>query len=203
MLDGLRSLVKSKPFWLLMWVFLVGNSLFNGISTWIESIVRLRGFSPAQAGVFGGLLLLGGIIGAFILPTLSDKVRKRVPFLLLGMLGSIPGLIGLTFGRVYWVMILSALAYGFVMISIAPIGYQYAAELTYPVPEGTSNGMLTLAGQLSVVVVFGMEALSVEGSFTRPLVILIVLVFLSGLLILTMRESPLIAGSQGTSGKDA
>jgi cyanate permease len=203
MLDGLRSLVKSKPFWLLMWVFLIGNSLFNGISTWIESIVRLRGFSPAQAGVFGGLLLLGGIIGAFILPTLSDKVRKRVPFLLLGMLGSIPGLLGLTFGQVYWVMILSAFAYGFFMISIAPIGYQYAAELTYPVPEGTSNGMLTLAGQISVVFIFGMEALSVEGSFTRPLVILTVLVFLSGFLILTMRESPLIAGRQDTSEKDA
>jgi len=203
MLDGLRSLIKSKPFWLLMWVFLIGNSLFNGISTWIESIVRLRGFSPAQAGVFGGLLLLGGIIGAFILPALSDKVRKRVPFLLLGMLGSIPGLIGLTFGQVYWVMILSSFAYGFFMISIAPIGYQYAAELTYPVPEGTSNGMLTLAGQISVVFILGMEALSVGGSFTRPLVILTVLVFLSGLLILTMRESPLIAGRQDASGKDA
>jgi cyanate permease len=203
MLDGLRSLIKSKPFWLLMWVFLIGNSLFNGISTWIESIVRLRGFSPAQAGVFGGLLLLGGIIGAFILPTLSDKVRKRVPFLLLGMLGSIPGLIGLTFGQVYWVMILSSFAYGFFMISIAPIGYQYAAELTYPVPEGTSNGMLTLAGQISVVFILGMEALSVGGSFTRPLVILTGLVFLSGLLILTMRESPLIAGRQDASGKDA
>lgn len=203
MLDGLRSLIKSKPFWLLMWVFLIGNSLFNGISTWIESIVRLRGFSPAQAGVFGGLLLLGGIIGAFILPALSDKVRKRVPFLLLGMLGSIPGLIGLTFGQVYWVMILSSFAYGFFMISIAPIGYQYAAELTYPVPEGTSNGMLTLAGQISVVFILGMEALSVGGSFTRPLVILTGLVFLSGLLILTMRESPLIAGRQDASGKDA
>ena len=165
--------------------------------------MRLRGFSPAQAGVFGGLLLLGGIIGAFILPALSDKVRKRVPFLLLGMLGSIPGLIGLTFGQVYWVMILSSFAYGFFMISIAPIGYQYAAELTYPVPEGTSNGMLTLAGQISVVFILGMEALSVGGSFTRPLVILTVLVFLSGLLILTMRESPLIAGRQDASGKDA
>jgi len=204
MLDGLRNLVKSKHFWILMWVFLIGNSLFNGISTWIESIVRLRGFSPGQAGVFGGLLLLGGIIGAFILPTLSDKARKRLPFLLLGMLGSIPGLLGLTFGRVYWVMILSALAYGFFMISIAPIGYQYAAELTYPVPEGTSNGMLTLAGQLSVVFIFGMEALkSAEGSFTRPLLFLTVLVFFSALLILLLRESPIIAGRQDTPGKDA
>lgn len=62
-----------------MALFLVGNGTFNGISTWIESIVRPRGFTPAQAGVLGGLLLLGAIVGAAILPALSDRAHKRAP----------------------------------------------------------------------------------------------------------------------------
>ena len=43
-------------------------------------------------------MLAGGVIGAVVLPTLSDKQHKRQPFLLLGFSLAIPGLIGLTFG---------------------------------------------------------------------------------------------------------
>ncbi len=194
MLDGLRSLVKSSPFWLLMAVYLIANSVFNGLSTWIESILRPRGFSPAQAGVAGGLLLLGAILGAFVLPTLSDRARKRKPYLLLGVLGSIPWLLGIILGREYWILLLSAFAFGFLLVGIAPIGYQYAAELTYPVPEGTSNGMLTLAGQVSVVFIFAMEALRApDGSFTPSFLILAGLMLVNALLITRLKESELIA----------
>jgi MFS family permease len=195
MLDGLRSLLKSSPFWILMAVFLIANSVFNGLSTWIESIVRPRGFSPTQAGVLGGLLLLGAIAGAFVLPTLSDKRRKRKPFLLLGVLGSIPWLLGLILAGGYGVLLVSAFAFGFLLVGIAPIGYQYAAELTYPVPEGTSNGMLTLAGQVSVVFIFAMEAMRApDGSFTVPFLILAGLMLVNALLLTRLKESELIAG---------
>jgi len=194
MLDGLRSLLRSAPFWILMAVYLIANSVFNGLSTWIESIVRPRGFLPAEAGVVGGLLLLGAIVGAFILPTLSDRVRKRKPYLLLGVLGSIPWLLGLVLAREYWMLLVSAFAFGFLLVGIAPIGYQYAAELTYPVPEGTSNGMLTLAGQLSVVFIFAMEALRApDGSFTPSFLILTGLMLVNALLITRLKESQLIA----------
>jgi len=194
MLDGLRSLLKSSPFWILMAVYLIANSVFNGLSTWIESIVRPRGFSPGQAGLLGGLLLLGAIAGAFVLPTLSDKNRKRKPYLLLGVLGSIPWLVGIILAREYGVLLVSAFAFGFLLVGIAPIGYQYAAELTYPVPEGTSNGMLTLAGQLSVVFIFAMEAMRApDGSFTLPFLILAGLMLVNALLITRLKESELIA----------
>jgi MFS family permease len=196
MLDGLRSLLKSAPFWILMAVFLIANSVFNGLSTWIESIVRPRGFSPEQAGLIGGLLLLGAIAGAFILPTLSDKSRKRKPYLLLGVLGSIPWLLGIILAAQYGVLLVCAFAFGFFLVGIAPIGYQYAAELTYPVPEGTSNGMLVLAGQVSVVFIFGMEAMRApNGSFTVPFLILAGLMLVNALLLTRLKESTLITQS--------
>jgi len=196
MLDGLKTLLKNKPFWALMWLFLVGNGIFNGLSTWIESIVRPRGISPTQAGTIGGLLLLGGILGAFILSTLSDRAHKRKPFLLLGTIGCIPGLLGLTFAQQYGALIASAMLYGFFMVSTAPIGYQYAAELTYPVPEGTSNSMLTLAGQVSVVFIFGMEILkNASGSFVLPLLLLTSLVVVNVFVVTRLRESTLLTGS--------
>jgi MFS family permease len=45
MLDGLKQIVKIVPFWLFVIVYFVGLGLFNGISTWIENIIRPRGFT--------------------------------------------------------------------------------------------------------------------------------------------------------------
>jgi MFS family permease len=193
MLDGLRRMLKMKDVWILMALFLVGMGVFNGISTWIESIVRPRGFTISQAGNLGGALLIGGIVGAIIIPVLSDRLRKRKIFLLVGMALSIPGLVGVIFAGSYWLMIGSMFILGFFLMSLAPVGYQYAAEITYPAPEGTSNGLLNLAGQASVVFIYGMEAFkSKDGSFIPSLLILVGLMVVCVILTLRLKESALI-----------
>ena len=107
MLDGFKRMIKMKDIWILMFLFLVGMGIFNGISTWIESIVRPKGFDISQAGNLGGELLIGGIVGAAIIPLLSDKLHKRKVFLLTGVALSIPGLIGIIFLGSYWLLMSS------------------------------------------------------------------------------------------------
>jgi MFS family permease len=193
MLDGLKSMLKKKDVWILMALFLVGMGVFNGISTWIESIVRPRGFTISQAGYMGGALLLGGIVGAAIIPVLSDKLHKRKIFLLVGVALGIPGLLGVIFAGSYWLVMGSMFMLGFFLMSLAPVGYQYAAEITHPAPEGTSNGLLNLAGQASVVFIYGMEIFKGKnGSFTPSLLILVGLLALCIILILRLKESALI-----------
>ncbi len=196
MLDGLRRMLKMKDIWILMALFLVGMGVFNGISTWIESIVRPRGFTISQAGNLGGALLIGGIVGAIIIPVLSDRLRKRKIFLLVGIALSIPWLVGVIFAGSYWLMMGSMFLLGFFLMSLAPVGYQYAAEITHPAPEGTSNGLLNLAGQASVVFIYGMEAFkSQDGSFTTSLLILVGMLVVCVILILGLKESALIQSS--------
>ena len=192
MLDGLKRMLKMKDIWILMALFLVGMGLINGISIWVENIVRPRGFSP-QAGNLGGVLLVGGIIGAIIIPLLSDRLRKRKIFLLVGMVMGIPGLVGVIFADSYWLLMVSMFVLGFFLMSLAPVGYQYAAEITFPAPEGTSNGLINLAGQASVVFIYGMEALkSSDGSFTPSLLIMVGLMAVCVALILWLKESAMI-----------
>jgi MFS family permease len=193
MLDGLKSMLRMKEIWILLVLFLVGMGIFNGISTWIEDIVRPKGLSVVDAGNLAGFLMLGGILGAAIIPILSDKLRKRKIFLLAGMVFALPGLIGFTFFSTYWPMVISMFFLGFFLMSLAPIGYQYAAEITFPAPEGTSNGLLNLAGQISVIFIFGMEAFkNLDGSFNQSLIILIGLLIFCCLLVPLMQESELI-----------
>ncbi len=191
-LDGLKSMLAMRDIWVLLFLFLIGLGIFNGVSTWIENIVRPRGFNPTQAGDLGGVMLLGGIIGAIVVPAFSDKLQQRKNFLLLGMVLAIPGMIGVTFAGQYWLSILSFFFLGFFLMSLAPIGFQYAAEITYPAPEGTSNGLLNLAGQISVVFIYAMDAIKgADGSFTLSLSIFVVLMIVCAFLILALHESPM------------
>lgn len=192
MMDGLKGMLKMKDVWILLALFLVGMGVFNGISTWIEGIVRSRGFTITQAGNLGGILLLGGVVGAAIIPVLSDRLHKRKIFLVLGLILAIPGLIGATFTNSYILMVASLFVLGFFLMSLAPVGYQYAAEITYPSPEGTSNGLLNLAGQLSVVFIYSMEAFkSADGSFTNSMLIMVAMMMLAALLVTRLNESNL------------
>jgi hypothetical protein len=89
------------------------------------------------------------------------------------------------------------MAFGFFLLSSGPIGFQYGAEITYPIPEGTSNGFLLLAGQISgILFIFGMNSFksSSTGSMTRPLVVLIILMSVSLLSSTRIRESSLLKG---------
>jgi hypothetical protein len=66
---------------------------------------------------------------------------------------------------------------------------QYAAEVTNPTPEGTSNGLIQLFGQGAVVFVYIMEALKTsDGSFTPALLLAIGLLILSGFFISQMKD---------------
>ena len=194
-LNGLKHTLRKRDFALLMIIFFVGLGIFNGVTTWIENIVRPRGFSITQAGIIGGLMIVGGIIGALIMPLLSDRYRKRTPFMILALAGATLGLIGITYATGYWLLLASAFVLGFFLLSAGPIGFQYGAEVAYPAPEGTSNGLLLLIGQISgIVFIFGMDSFKSPetGSMTSPLVVLIGLMVLSLLLCTRLRKSPLM-----------
>src|SRR5512142_910079 len=90
--DGFKQMFRQRNFILLLVIFFIGLGTFNAVTTWIEDIVRPNGFSSTQAGIIGGLMIVGGIVGALVLPTLSDRLRKRIPFILIALAGATLGL---------------------------------------------------------------------------------------------------------------
>jgi len=189
MLDGLKHAVTVKPFWFYLIASFIGLGIFNGLTTWVEAIIRPRGFTPTDAGTLGALMIAGGLVGAIVLPALSDKQRKRQRYLMIAFVGAIPGLLGLTFAQSSLLLFGSAVVLGFFLVSAMPIGMQYAAEITRPTPEGTSNGLIQLFGQGAVVFVYIMEAMkSSDGSFTLSLLLALGLLILSAGLVTQMKD---------------
>jgi cyanate permease len=190
-LEGLKESFRVRGFVLLLVVFSVGLGVFNSVTTWVEDIVRPRGFSTTEAGLIGGLMIAGGIIGALVLPILSDQMRKRTPFLVLGIFGAVLGLVGVTFATSYGLILVSSFFFGFFLLSAGPIGFQYGAELTYPAPEGASNGMMLLVGQISgIAFILGLDAFKSPetGSMTTPLMVMIGLMVISVFLTTRLKE---------------
>jgi MFS family permease len=189
----LKHILKLKEFYMLAFVVFIVNAIFNGVSTWVEPIVRPKGMDIGQAGIIGGLLMLGGIVGLFVFPPLSDKTRKRKPVFLWGVILSIPFLVAMTLLNNFALMAVASALLGFFMMGITPVALQYGTELLYPAPEGTSMGLITLAGQLSVVVLTFMGmSYEATGSFTQSLLILAGFMALSAVVLSMMKESTMI-----------
>jgi MFS family permease len=190
MLDGLKNALAVPSFRLFLCVVFVGMGLFNGLTTWIDEIVRPRGFGASEAGTLGALLLVGGLFGAVIIPALSDRTGRRKPWMLLGLIASLPGLAGMAFARQFWLLGASAFFLGFFLTSVMPVGMQFATDVARPTPEGTSNGLVQLCGQVSVVFVYLMQVMKGgSGGFTASLIASGAMVIAAACLVPFMKEA--------------
>ncbi len=189
---GLRHIFKQRDMIILLIIFFSGLGIFNAVTTWIEQIIRPRGFDITQAGTTGAVMMIGGILGAATLPVLSDKFRKRKFFMVLTTVCAIPGLMGLAFAGSYSPLVVSSFIFGFFLMANGPISYQYSAEICYPAPEATSQGLLLLVGQLAgILFVFGMD-LAAGSNKTPAMILFIVLIVVNIFLNLKLRESKLV-----------
>lgn len=196
-LDGFKIILHSRNFRWLMLIFFIGLGIFNSVTTWIEGILSPRHFTITQAGIVGGLMIAGGIVGAIIIPVVSDRYRKRVPFIRIALLGATLGLIGISYATSYSIILLSGAILGFFLLSSGPIGFQYGAEITYPASEGSSNGLLLMMGQISgIAFIFGMDFFksNVDGSMSKPLLVLIGLMIISLMVSFRLKESAIMEG---------
>jgi len=193
--EGLRHIFKQRDMQILLLLFFVGLGMFNAISTWIEQIVSPRGFGPEEAGFIGAVMVVGGILGVGILPVLSDRSRRRKPFLVVAVAGMAPGLVGLAFADTLPLLLVSSFVFGFFMMSAYPIGFQYSAEVSYPAPESTSQGVILMAGQISgILFILGMDAFksSVTGSMAGSMLVFIALTAIVIALTAFLDESEMV-----------
>jgi MFS family permease len=167
--SGLRHIFNLRDMWLMVVLFTIGLGIFNAVSSMVDSVANYLGVDDSN-GLLGGLMLIGGIIGAIIIPLLSDFYKKRKLFLIICISGMVPALAGIAFApyltggpgvnpdSAHTIALVSSFLLGFFVMSAGPIGFQYAAEISTPAPESTSQGLLLWVGQVSgIVMVTGMS----------------------------------------------
>ncbi len=174
---GLKQLFSSKPFWVLMIIFLIGLGAFNMITTYIELIVAPRGLTSIEAGNLGGIMLFGGMIGAILMSILSDILRKRALLIKISLIITVASFFLLSVANTSILLYISGFLLGFGLLSVGPVLLEHAVDVTKPVPEASSNGMLMVIGSISgILFIVAFEKLTTpSGDYFPALIVLSIL----------------------------
>ncbi|XP_048236654.1 feline leukemia virus subgroup C receptor-related protein 2-like isoform X2 [Haliotis rufescens] len=117
-----------------------------------------------NTGRIGLTIVLAGIAGAIMAGLWLDKT-KAFKWTSVGIYAlSLVGMIAFTviiecdLNRI-WIIYLVAGFLGFFMTGYLPVGYEFAAEITYPASEATSSGILTSSAMFcGMILTLGMRA---------------------------------------------
>ncbi|MTI14765.1 MFS transporter [Sansalvadorimonas verongulae] len=197
--DALVTLLKNHDMQIGLFLFMVGLGIFNAIGSLTDAISASLNIEDSD-GLIATMMLLGGMLGSVILPVCSDVFQRRKSILIICVVGMLPGLAGLAFAgdlspspdTVYVIALCSTTILGFFVLGSGPVGFQYIAEVTRPVPEAFSQGLVLLAGQISGM--FLVVSMTINNhqwlSFLLQAFVGVTLVCLGA--VLALRESPVV-----------
>jgi len=187
---SLKPLLFNRLFWIVIIIFFVGVGAFNMVSTYIELIVAPRGLTSIEAGNLGGIMLLGGMVGAIIMSIISDKLRKRSLLIKISLFATIIAFFAISYANTAVLLYSFGFVLGFSLLSIGPVLLEYAVEITVPVLETTSNGILMMVGAVGgIVFIMGFEGFTTPtGDYLPTLIVLSILSLVTFILSFFLKD---------------
>ncbi|XP_023235905.1 uncharacterized MFS-type transporter C09D4.1-like isoform X2 [Centruroides sculpturatus] len=160
---SILNLIKNINYTLLLITYGINVGVFYAISTLLNQVVLIHFPGEEQtAGWMGLTIVLTGMLGSVVCGYILDLTHKfketTIAVYILSLVGMISFTLTLHFNSLILVFVLSALL-GFFMTGYLPLGFEFAAEITYPEAEGTSSGLLNASAQ-----VFGILCTTIASS---------------------------------------
>nr|CAH0103591.1 unnamed protein product [Daphnia galeata] len=154
--QSIKRILWNRDYVLLLITYGINVGVFYAMSTLLNQTV-LQHF-PGQeesAGQIGLTIVVCGMAGSVLGGIILDRTHKfkETTLAVYGM--AVVGMVSYTFTfdvELIAVTFVTAGSVGFFMTGYLPVGFEFAAELTYPEPEGTSSGLLNAAAQIFGIV---------------------------------------------------
>ncbi|CAH2989603.1 unnamed protein product [Chilo suppressalis] len=154
--QSLKKLLTNRNYVLLLISYGINVGVFYAISTLLNQLVLT--YYPganADAGRIGLVIVVAGMVGSVICGMILDKTHRFKETTLAVYAASVIGMVIFTFtldSGIIGVVYLSSILLGFFMTGYLPVGFEFASEVTYPEPEGTTSGILNAAVQIFGIV---------------------------------------------------
>lgn len=153
----LNGLFKNRNILLLSALFFVCIGVFTAFTTWIEPTLAFQGISQESAGLLGGVMIIGGVVGSLVIPALSDKLKTRKKPLLLSLLVS--GLLWLVMAMLTGEVLVGLVIFvlGFFFMALLPLGLELSAESVEKKYLGSANALVwefSQIGCLALIVLY-------------------------------------------------
>lgn len=189
---ALRRVVRSTTLWQLSAVLFCGFGYYLGMTTWLGDILEPRGIGESSAGVVAGTITIGGIAGSVALGVLSDRLRRRKPFIIAAGVVSIPTVWLLGHLDSFLALEFVAAVLGFFLLAALPVAIAMISEDASLGPQvaSTGVGVMLAAGNIGgALLVLAMGALNdAQGDFTGAVALASGLAVVALLIATTLHE---------------
>ena len=118
-------------------------------------MVKVYGYKDFWSGVFGAVFIIGGLVGSGVFGVFVEIKHKYKLAVILICLFSIVSTTGVMFtfiAKISWLTAIFCFLVGFFMIPIMAVGFDFGVEVTFPIGESMSTGLLMSAGQVMGIV---------------------------------------------------
>jgi FLVCR family feline leukemia virus subgroup C receptor-related protein len=150
-LKELRVLVRNPSYILLSICYMTMDSICTAMGAIVASLTKPYQYSSTANALSGGIFIVFGVLGSFLISVLLDKYQKfKITILGLAVLSVIStalATVTLPYRNVP-LFLANVSVMGFAAIPMTPIAFAFAVELTYPTPEAMSNGMMGLVNKI-------------------------------------------------------
>jgi len=163
-MGSMKRLMTNKGYILLLITYGLNVGVFYAISTLLNTTILMH-FQDAEedAGRMGLIIVICGMAGSMVCGLILDATHQYKLTTFLVYLFSFFGMILYTFSiRMGYIEVvyLAAALLGFFMTGYLPLGFDFAAEITFPESEGTSSGLLNASAQVfGILCTIGAERL--------------------------------------------
>ena len=173
---GLRkeitTLLHSVEFWLIVWPYWIFVGLFNSVSSLLNQIYEPYGYSEADAGIAGALLIVVGLISAAISSPLIDRYKFYVAYIKTAC-----PVVALAYLLLIWTPTVGGLAFPYVICSIlgaacfglVPVALEFLVEIHHPLGPAVGSTACWTGGQLlgGIFIILSSHGLQ-DGKAARP-----------------------------------
>lgn len=182
MMVSLRPLLRSRPLVLLCGITALGLGYFNGLTAWIEPILAPNGINSVRAGYVGGVLIVGGIVGAGVVPMLAAWSGRRRPFIVVSTFAAVLTLWPMSHSTDFTTVMVMSGVQGFFFLPAFALLLDVGSALAGEALAGAATGLLMLAGNGGgVAVMIAMVRLKdSSGDWEAAVLLLIVCLVLAG-----------------------
>jgi len=142
--------LKNKHAMRLVWCFGLVIGYANTYGSIVGILCTALGYKDKAASLFGVVFIVGCIIGSAVFGAIVEMFKNykfsTVVICGMGTISSAFVVISMHMNIIY----LSCISFAFAGASLAilPVGIDFAVEMTYPVPEVVSTGLLMSMGNL-------------------------------------------------------
>lgn len=168
--SSLAWLRRDSLTWRLAALLLVGFGAYNGLATWLDSIMTDFGYSGAAGNIIAGMTL-AGIAGAALLPGPAAAREWRRNICLATTILLAVAMVGIVVLHSVWFVAIALAVVGFALLGTLPVTLDWSELHVGPQRAGTATAFLLMAGNVGGVLV----TLSVQAVIDSPEMSLIVL----------------------------